>query len=317
MRWRLGLTLRAAVAVPVQLPVLAVAAGVTLLGGLVWGVLWFLLLLVVFSVVVPESLFPVAANVATLAIPLGSCWGLWKGIEMLREERRAFRDRVFRYGRDPDPADDAHLTRTVERLAALAGRPTPEVRFRYTEEPLCMTVRDGGTPVIVVSTDLTRRLSRPEVEAVLAHEVAHVANGDHSLMDWLVSPLLYLGDLERMPVRHWLNPVAVAIYVPIRAAERCGRAGVGLFSRGRELAADRTAATLTGNPLALASALETLSRTTEGPPDVDFREHSLAVDATNVYPVVDPGPNASGGLMATHPSTEERVERLRQMADEA
>lgn len=91
--------------------------------------------------------------------------------------------------------------------------------------------------------------------------------------------------------------------------------GVGVFSRGRELAADTAAAELTGDPAALASALRRLDAAAAGAPATDLREHARTVDALSVHPMLDPSTDAGGGLTATHPATETRAERLERLVD--
>jgi heat shock protein HtpX len=91
---------------------------------------------------------------------------------------------------------------------------------------------------------------------------------------------------------------------------RVGQFGAAVFAVGRERAADETAARLTGDPAALAAALATLAD--REPPATDLRERA-SVAALGVLPSLAP----DGGLdwpFATHPPTDERVARLRELA---
>ena len=90
--------------------------------------------------------------------------------------------------------------------------------------------------------------------------------------------------------------------------------GVGLFSRGREFAADRAAVATTGEPGALAAALERLDSATADRPPEDLRTHARSVDAMSVLPTLVPERDGGGGLFAPHLATERRLERLRRLA---
>ena len=114
--------------------------------------------------------------------------------------------------------------------------------------------------------------------------------------------------------------VGIVVYVPASVACRLclpwASLGTGLFSRGREFAADRAAARLTGNPGALAAALRRLDDSLDEPPPQDLRELSHTCDALSVMPALDPESDGGGGLFATHPPTEVRIRRLRELERE-
>lgn len=90
---------------------------------------------------------------------------------------------------------------------------------------------------------------------------------------------------------------------------------VGVFSRGREFAADAAGAELTGDPAGLAGALRRLDAATTETPSADLRDHARTVDALSVHPTLDPSTDDGGGLTATHPDTEVRIERLEALVE--
>ncbi|OIB55972.1 M48 family metallopeptidase [Natrialba sp. SSL1] len=215
------------------------------------------------------------------------------------------------------------LEASVTRLATQFGIATPEVRVRPDVMPLAYTtarptdpvlaVRRRGSPVIVVSKGLVQTLSSDEREAVLAHECAHLANDDLQLTSWLLVPLfaaefLYEAD-ENDEDDHWrLDPLGWAL-------TSLSLVGVGVFARGRELAADCAAVEATGDPGALASALERLAnrrRRRRRRPSTDLR-HAQSTNAINVVPTLGEGVD-SGGLRSTHPPLEVRLRALRSVA---
>ncbi|ELY93993.1 heat shock protein HtpX [Natrialba hulunbeirensis JCM 10989] len=217
------------------------------------------------------------------------------------------------------------LEASVTRLATQFDIARPEVRVRPDVMPLAYTtarptdpvlaVRRRGSPVIVVSTGLVQTLSSDELEAVLAHECAHLANDDLQLTSWLLVPLfaaefLYETDEtdEGDENDHWrVDPLGWAL-------TSLSLVGFGVFSRGRELAADRAAVEATGDPGALASALERLEnrRRRRRRPSTDLR-HAQSTNAINVMPTLGEG-GGSGGLRSTHPPLEVRLRALRSVA---
>lgn len=279
------------------------------------------------------------------------------------------------------------FVRTVRRLATLADVPWPTLGVHPSAAPLCYTVHHEGHVFLVVSRGLLGALPDGELEAVLAHEVAHLANGDHRFMTWATVPLIAVeespnvdgaGETERATtdssdsetkwmdrllasllvlvpyaaLRVWfldvhqseihplvgvvdlifvllggvtllavlyLSPVlalVVLVGIAYKAALIWAEFGTGLFSRGREFAADRAGVHFTGDPGALANALERLDDTLADRPPEDLRDHVHTRDALNVVPSLDPEHDGGGGLLATHPATETRIERLRELERE-
>ncbi|ELY87576.1 peptidase M48 Ste24p [Natrialba hulunbeirensis JCM 10989] len=172
----------------------------------------------------------------------------------------------------------------VRRLAAQADVPLPSVAVSDRDEPACLTVGTQRSPTIVVTTGLLDQLDDDELDAALAHEIAHIANRDLPVVT-AVAAAVAIGDrlLEReRKLRGVLEGlVVIAIFtgigailfaIPIlvlavvflvvsavaRVVLAMNAIALGLFSKTREYAADRGASQLTGDPAAVASALAVL-----------------------------------------------------------
>lgn len=250
----------------------------------------------------------VGTAIALVIAGPGVAWTLIRGI---RRERQALltnsRPAASENGEDA-------VSAACRRLSILFNVPEPSVRIRSTATPLAYTTYrpedplvsiSGGKPTIVVSEGLLAALSSAERDAVLAHELAHLANGDLDLATGLLVPVYVAAELYEGPDSAGFDPVG-------RAFAATAAIGFGVFSRGRELAADRAAATATGNPAALATALERLDDTNgRTRPTADLRDHIAATGAVNVLPIERD--SVAGRLGATHPSTATRVERLRRL----
>jgi Zn-dependent protease with chaperone function len=250
----------------------------------------------------------VGTAVALVITGPGVAWTLVRGV---RRERRALLT-------DSRPAASENVEDAVSaacrRLATHFDVPEPSVRVRSTATPLAYTTYHpedplvsigGGKPTIVVSEGLLAALSSAERDAVLAHELAHLANGDLDLATGLLVPVYAASELYEGPNSPGFDPVG-------RAFATTAAVGFGVFSRGRELAADRAAAAATGDPAALATALERLDDTNERTrPTADLRDHIVATGAVNVLPIERD--SIAGRLGATHPRTATRVERLRRL----
>ena len=250
----------------------------------------------------------VGTAIALVIAGPGVVWTLVRGV---RRERRALLV-------DSRPATSENgegaISAACRRLSARFDVPEPSVRIRSIATPLAYTTYRpedplfsirGGNPTVVVSEGLLAALSPAERDAVLAHELAHLANGDLDITAGLLVPVYAAAELYEGQDSPGFDPVG-------RAFAATAAIGFGVFSRGRELAADRAAATATGDPAALATALERLDDTNgRTRPTADFRDHIAATDAVNVIPIESD--SVAGRLGATHPSTATRVERLRRL----
>lgn len=224
----------------------------------------------------------------------------------IREEIREFRAGLLD---DTVPADEEHaaVAETTSRLAQQAALPVPEVRVSETDRPESFTVGRGANAVVVVSSGLLETLPPAELEAVLAHEVSHLANADGAVMSAALTPVL-LADNEIEDDSGLVWNVAFTVL------KWHGQLGVAVLSVGREWAADDAAVALTGSPVALAAALERLDEGRARPSE-DRREWERTVAALDILPTEA---DAVGtGPFDTHPPTERRVERLRDLAARA
>jgi heat shock protein HtpX len=201
----------------------------------------------------------------------------------------------------------------VERLAIQADVPMPRVAISDLPAPNAFAMgRSPKHATVCVTTGLLQILERNELEGVLAHEVGHIKNRDVALMTMasffaslaaLVGQVAAFGGLGRE--RDSGPGIAVILLVSI-AVYFISYFLMLALSRYREFAADRSAALFTGRPSALASALRRL----EAAPQQDLREVA-SMQAFFIVPAR--GGGAISRLFATHPPTEERIERLARM----
>ena len=284
---------------------LVVGVLLAVLGGLVIG---GMLLWVVDVVIDPSVRMVIGSFLLGAAVTLLVEYGA------VRSTVRTARTRLLSDARIAKPDEDERIVSISHRVASGFDRPLPTLRIHAEDTPLAFTLRHEDAPTLVVSEGLLRTLSDDELEAVVAHELAHLANGDLRLMRWAIVPLLSAEEF-----RDWVTgDPSDPRELPWRALGwvlvAWAKLSVGLFSRGREFAADAAAVEVTGDPSALAAALERLDRTTAIPPSDDLRAHARSVDALSVVPALDPDHDAGGGLFATHPSTETRIGRLQKLA---
>jgi heat shock protein HtpX len=218
--------------------------------------------------------------------------------------------------RDKEAVDVERATRIVERLCALADIPVPEVHGEHDGPPLSWTTAaPARRPKIHVTRALLETLYDAQLEAVLAHELSHIANRDATLMSVLAAPGVYV--LRGMRTT-WNDPnsiiqskFATVLYgaffiVPAAISAAFAR----IVSRHRELAADRGAAMLTGSPAAVASALVRVSAVIARIPSRDLRI-AATNDLLNVVPV---RPEVGiARLWATHPPLTTRVRELERL----
>jgi heat shock protein HtpX len=207
----------------------------------------------------------------------------------------------------------------VGRLSQQADLPKPTVAVADSRVPNAFaTGRSQKSSAVCVTTGLLRTLDRDELEGVVAHELAHVKNRDVAVM----TIASFLSTIAFMIVRWgWLfgggrnrnggGGVIVAIGVSL-VVWIVSFLLIRALSRYREYAADRGGATITGKPSALASALLTIDGRMDKVPKEDMREQA----EMNAFFVIPIRSGFIGKIASTHPSTEKRVERLRQLEKE-
>jgi heat shock protein HtpX len=206
----------------------------------------------------------------------------------------------------------------VQELAQRAGLPMPRVYLIDEDAPNAFaTGRSPEHAAVAATTGILRVLSARELRGVMAHELAHIKHRDilistiSATMAGAISALanfalLFGGrDENGRPV----NPVAaiaVALLAPL-AASLIQMA----ISRAREFEADRGGAEISGDPAALASALQKIEAYARGVPFPTAEAHPATAQMMILNPLHDGG---IARLFSTHPSTEERVARLMEMA---
>lgn len=231
---------------------------------------------------------------------------------------------------EPPAGRRAAFEASVDDLCERLNIERPTVRFTDLNEPNAFAMSGPGGGAVVFDVRLFELLDDDELEAILAHELAHLESRDGlvqslaftglqtvmSVVSILLVPvLLFLTGLSKASA--WLRGrpgawsrslawrfrsvvVAAVMVVPVVITFV-----LLMRSRRREYAADRRAAQVTGDPLALASALRTVD---------EAMVESLRLQG--LLPAGERPPNPVYRMMSTHPAVEKRVERLEAMASE-
>ncbi|HTJ07514.1 MAG TPA: zinc metalloprotease HtpX [Caldimonas sp.] len=223
--------------------------------------------------------------------------------------------------REVDETSAPQFHRMIAELVQRAGLPMPRVYVIDEAAPNAFaTGRNPEHAAVAATTGIMQVLSANELRAVMAHELTHVAHRDilistiSATMAGAISMLanfamLFGGrDSEGRPA----NPIAglaVMLLAPL-AASLIQLA----ISRAREFEADRGGAELSGDPRALASALEKIQAYARGTPLIAAERNPQTAQMMIVNPLHGGG---VASLFSTHPSTEERVARLLAMAGAA
>jgi heat shock protein HtpX len=236
-----------------------------------------------------------------------------------------FSDKMALYGmggRIVTPEEAPELHGIVDRLCALADMPKPRVAIADTDMPNAFaTGRNPSHAVVCATTGIMRRLDTEELEGVLAHELSHVAHRDVAVMTFASFLGMVAGLITRFAFYSGLfggfdeednnNGGAGAIVVIMLVSILVYAVSFLLtrsLSRYRELSADRSGALLTGQPSALASALQKVSGVSARIPSRDLRS-AEAFNAFFFTPAFSKGFSISS-LFSTHPSLEKRLEQL-------
>lgn len=239
----------------------------------------------------------------------------WLVVEEFQSEGTVRADIEDDYDLIADPEREQLVAARVRRLAAQADCPVPEIRIGASWRPRAATVgyRPGDSE-IVLSRGLVDTLSERELDAVLAHELAHLLNRDAAVMTVLSLPR---AKAWRLLSSMGLFGFAVATPVVVTNV-----LSVPVVARYREYVADHAAAELTGDPAALAGALATISDESRSRNREDMRSQSSTAAFEIVPPpwrerkVLDrPIRFVRRRVFGTHPPTEKRIERLRSQID--
>jgi heat shock protein HtpX len=215
----------------------------------------------------------------------------------------------------PSNADEAWIVDTVRRFADKAGIGMPEVGIFEGEPNAFATGAFKNNALVAVSTGLLQGMTREEVEAVIGHEVAHIANGDMVTMaliqgvmntfvvflsrviGYAVDSFLRRNDSENTGpgIGYWVTTIVLDIVLGFLAAII-----VAWFSRQREFRADRGAADLMGRKQPMVNALARLGGMVPGALPQGLQAMGIT--------------SGVGKLFSTHPPIEERIAALQQAA---
>jgi heat shock protein HtpX len=218
-----------------------------------------------------------------------------------------------------DAAAAPRLFAIVQDLAKRGNLPMPRVYLMQTEQPNAFaTGRNPENAAVAVTTGLLDRLNEQEIAGVLAHELAHVRNRDTLTMTITATLAGAIGMLAQFGMFFGgsrdsrnnplgiIGVLAAAILAPM----------VAMFvqmaiSRSREYEADRIGAGICGQPLWLASALAKIHNAS-----LQIDNHRAEANPATAHMfIINPlHAHAVDGLFRTHPSTEERIRRLQELA---
>jgi heat shock protein HtpX len=236
-----------------------------------------------------------------------------------------FSDRValaMSGAKEVSEAEAPELHAIVEKLARNAGIPKPRVHVIESDSPNAFaTGRDPAHGAVAVTRGILGILDRRELEGVLGHELGHIRNRDTLTMtitatiagaitmiaNMAMWAMMFGGlggrDDDDRGIGGLVGGVLMIFLAPIAATI------IQLaISRAREFDADAAGARISGQPMALASALERLEAT------VRFRPMQVAPATAHLFIVNPLGGGGWVNLFRTHPATEERVARLRALA---
>jgi heat shock protein HtpX len=240
------------------------------------------------------------------------------------------------HAKEVTPEEAPELHGVIDRLCALADMPKPRVAIANTDVPNAFaTGRSPKAAVVCATSGLLRRLDEPEIEAVLAHEISHVAHRDVAVMTIASGLGMLAGLLTRVMfyseifggggrnnnnnqnaagIEMIIMLVSVVVYVISFLLTMA-------LSRYRELAADRAGAILIGRPSQLASALVKITGEIGRIPTRDLRAAEpfnafFFAPATAAHGAQDPNQRnggtgfSFGNLFRTHPTLEVRLAQL-------
>jgi heat shock protein HtpX len=224
------------------------------------------------------------------------------------------------YGARPvDEASAPEVVHIVRRLASQAGLPMPRVYIVDNDQPNAFaTGRDPEHGALCVTSGLLRRVDEEELAGVLAHELGHIKHRDTLTMtitatiagavSMLANFAFFLGGYGRRN-----NPLGVIGMLLVTLLAPIAAVFVQMaISRSREFDADKAGAEISGRPLWLASALQKIDHAAKA---ID-NQQAEANPATAHMFIVNPLHGNLSGLFASHPSTAERIARLKAMASE-
>ncbi|MCA8931190.1 MAG: zinc metalloprotease HtpX [Rhodospirillaceae bacterium] len=218
--------------------------------------------------------------------------------------------------REVDERSAPELVGTVRQLAANAGLPMPRVYLIDTDQPNAFaTGRSPSNAAVAATRGLLARLSTEEVAGVMAHELAHVRNRDTLIMTitaTLAGAIAVIANFAFFFRGNRNNPLGlIGVLVMMIVAPLAAALVQMAISRAREYEADRIGAEICGKPLWLASALDRIQQAARGIENAAAERHPATAHMFIINPLHGGGRDK---LFSTHPSTENRIHRLREMA---
>jgi heat shock protein HtpX len=217
-----------------------------------------------------------------------------------------------------ESADPTHrwIVATVQRFAQAAGIGMPEVALYDGEPNAFATGAFKNSALVAVSTGLLHSMNRDEVEAVIGHEVSHIANGDmvtltliqgvmntfvvflSRVIGYVVDKLILKNDREGPGIGYYVTTIVLDIVLGVLASII-----VAWFSRHREYRADAGAARLMGRRQPMINALQRLGGIEPG-----------ALPQSVAAMGISGKPSGLMALFSTHPPIEDRIRALQQQA---
>ncbi len=212
----------------------------------------------------------------------------------------------------PSNAMEAWLIDSVRAHAQKAGIGMPEVALYEGDPNAFATGASKNSSLVAVSTGLLQSMSKDEVDAVLGHEIAHIANGDMVTMaliqgvmntfvvffsrviGWVIDRVVLKNESSSPGMGYWVSVIALDIVLGFLAA-----IVVAWFSRQREFRADAGAATYLGSPRPMINALARLGGMEPG--ELPQQVKSMGINSR---------PAGLMALFSTHPPIEDRIRAL-------
>ena len=205
----------------------------------------------------------------------------------------------------------------VHALAERAGLPAPRVLLIESDQPNAFaTGRDPQHAAVAATTGLLRLLDRAEIRGVMAHELAHVKNSDTLTMTvtatiagavaMLANFAFFLSPRDQNGNSNPISGLLIMLLAPLAAS-----VVQMAISRSREYEADRVGATISGDPRALARALEKIERHARDAVNVAAEQNPATAHLFIINPLAGKG---ADNLFSTHPGTKNRVAKLYAMA---
>lgn len=246
------------------------------------------------------------AVIALIIAGMGNIWAWWNSDKAMLRQQNAL----------PVTRESApELVDMVARLARNAGLPMPAVYVLQTEQPNAFaTGRNPENAAVAVTQGLMQILTGDELEGVIAHELAHIRHRDTLTMTVAATMAGAIAMAGNMLVltggRDGRGGGIGGILAMILAPLAAGIVQMAI-SRAREYEADRIGAEISGQPLALASALTKIAQAAGRVLNLPAERNPASASMFIINPLHG---LRMDGLFQTHPSTESRISRLRQMA---